>query len=126
MTPLQVLAAIAPTYAANPSVGVFLEMAEQRISTCTFGNKRPQAVAFMTAHLMAMTTDPVRAGGAGGTITSKREGDLAVSYGAANSKYNDDAELSQTSYGQMLLGLIRGSVAFVGVSGDVTGGCRGL
>lgn len=126
MTPLQVLTAIAPAYAANPSVGVFLDMAEQRTSACTFGQKRAQAVAFLAAHMMALTTDPARAGGSGGAITSKKEGDLAVSYGAANSKSNDDAELSQTSYGQMLLGLVRGSVAFVGVSGDVSGGCRGL
>lgn len=124
MTPVEIFDAIAPKLAANSAKLVYLQLAEDRTSPCFFGANRSQAVALRAAHTMSLFLDPLRAGGTGGAITQKAEGDLSISFGAAQGSTVDN-DLSQTSYGRQLDGLIRGSGAFVGVSGNVLRGSCG-
>lgn len=129
----QYIAAIAPTLAASGSSGVFVEMARERTNAEFYGVKYNQAVALMAAHVWFLMGAGNGGAGSGsaeagsvGNITSKREGDLSVTYGGAQSMQGadaSDAELSQTRYGLQLLALRRGCSPLARV---VTGGRHGL
>ena len=140
-TPLtidQYLAAIAPSIATDASKDVYIEMATERTNRCFYGDKYNQAVALRAAHIAFLLTANAGSMGAGsgsaeggsvGTITSKREGDLAVSYGTSaigsSAGSVTDAELAQTRFGLMLLALRKGCRPFMGVlnGGRGRGGC---
>lgn|SRR5574344_256462 len=124
----QYILTIAPALAADADKDVFVEMAVERTNKCFYGIKYNQAVALLAAHiafLLNPTAGSMGAGsgsseaGATGTITSKREGDLAVSYGSGAVSVGNgdvtDAELAQTRYGLMLLALRKGCKPFMGV-----------
>lgn len=126
------LQAVAPTVAEDQSVNVYIQMAEERTNRAFYGPKANQAVALLTAHLAFLFTATPNSHGAGsgsleggstGAITSKREGDLSVSYGSgvvsSAAASVSDAELAQTRFGLMLLALRKGCKPFMGV---VTGG----
>ena len=130
-TPLsidQYLSAVAPALATDENRAVYIEMATERTNKCFYGEKYNQAVALLAAHISFLLTAANGSMGAGsgsgeagstGTITSKREGDLSVTYGAgavsASAADVTDAELSQTRYGLMLLALRKGCKPFMGV-----------
>lgn len=133
----QYLAAIAPALAADENKSVYIEMATERTNFQFYGEKSNQAVALMAAHLAFLFTSAAGSLGAGsgsaeggttGTITSKREGDLAVTYGsgAASSaiKNASDADLAQTRFGLQLLALRKGCKSFTGVVGGCRRGCK--
>ena len=124
----QYILVIAPALAADADKDVFVEMAVERTNKCFYGIKYNQAVALLAAHiafLLNPTAGSMGAGsgsseaGATGTITSKREGDLAVEYGSGAVTVGNgdvtDAELAQTRYGLMLLALRKGCKPFMGV-----------
>lgn len=128
----QYIAAIAPALVTDANKAVFVEMATERTNRCFYGEKYNQAVALLAAHTAFLLNAQAGAMGAGsgsteagsvGAITSKREGDLSVSYGAGTVSVSDagvsDAELAQTRFGLMLLALRKGCRPFMGV---VTGG----
>ena len=130
-TPLsidQYLSAVAPAFAMDENKSVYIEMATERTNKGFYGEKYNQAVALLAAHIAFLLTAASGSMGAGsgnweagstGTITSKREGDLSVTYGAgavsASAADVTDAELSQTRYGLMLLALRKGCKPFMGV-----------
>lgn len=130
-TPLsidQYLSAVAPGIVTDENKAVYIEMATERTNKCFYGEKYNQAVALLAAHIAFLLTAASGSMGAGsgsgeagstGTITSKREGDLSVTYGAgavsASAADVTDAELSQTRYGLMLLALRKGCKPFMGV-----------
>lgn len=114
MSPSEILDLVAPEYAAHVAKAEFLAMAEERTST-SFGLKRPYAVAFRAAHDMTMIFSGIFAGGTGGEVASKKEGDLQISYFKASS--SSDMELGFTTYGKRLLALTRGNILLVGVTG---------
>jgi hypothetical protein len=130
-TPLsidQYLSAVAPALVTDENKAVYIEMATERTNKCFYGEKYNQAVALLAAHIAFLLTAASSSMGAGsgseeagstGTITSKREGDLSVTYGAgavsASAADVTDAELSQTRYGLMLLALRKGCKPFMGV-----------
>lgn len=94
------LGAIAPEFAKLPAATVFIELAIGRCSEVYFGDLWAQACAYLAAHFWTLSN---RGGGATGTITNMKEGDLSVSYAAPNSKLSS---LAQTSFGleyEMLL-----------------------
>lgn len=127
MTASQRLSLLAPQFAGHSEKDSFLAMADELVapaSACGLSaDRRSQAVALQAAHLMTLAYDPSYAGGAsGGAVTSKREGDLALSYGTAQSA-SDDSDLSQTTYGRQLLELTRRSFVFIGVTGGDCGLC---
>lgn len=124
----QYLSAVAPAIATDENRDVYIEMATERTNKCFYGKKYNQAVALLAAHIAFLFTSASGSMGAGsgseeagstGTITSKREGDLSVSYGSGAVTVGNgdvtDAELSQTRYGLMLLALRKGCKPFMGV-----------
>lgn len=128
----QYLKAVAPAFAADESASVYIEMAVERTNREFYGEKYNQAVALLAAHIAFLLTGTAGSMGAGsgsseggstGTMTSKREGDLSVTYGtsgvAASAGSVTDAELSQTRWGLMLLALRKGCKPFMGVLGGL-------
>lgn len=124
----QYITAIAPALATDASKDVFVEMAKERVDKAFYGLKYNQAVALMTAHIAFLLGAGTLGAGSGsaesgstGSVTSKREGDLSVSYGSgavSTSGNVGDADLAQTRFGLMLIALRKGCKPFFGV-------CRG-
>ena len=120
MTPTTILDLIAPQFAADADKTSFLTLAKIQTSATFYGAKYNMAVALRAAHMLTLRDRAQSTQGAGGQITSMREGDLAVSYSAASSGGSGD--LSQTSYGMQLQGLKKGGGAFLGVTGGLDDG----
>lgn len=120
-----ILEAIAPAVAASPGVAVYIELATGRTSTCYYGEQANYAIALRAAHIGSLA---LRGGGAGdaGSIASKKEGDLAVSYSSTMKGVNSEADLSQTSYGLQLIDLRDSLNAPIGVTGGNDTGCDAI
>jgi hypothetical protein len=117
LTATQILTAIAPNLASNPLAAVYLEMSDERTAQGFFGAKREHAIALRAAHMMTVYLSGVRSEGETGSITSKSEGELSVSFGSVSAGPNDDGSLTQTTYGIELLALIKASGPFISVTG---------
>lgn len=86
----------------NDRVDVWLEIAELRVDKAYFGKQYPLALSYVASHVGTLET---RGGGDEvGSISSKSEGGLSVSYSAAGGSTDDD--LTQTTYGRMYLNLL--------------------
>lgn len=116
-TASEILSAIAPHFDDVAGRQILLDRAESRTSSTFFGSNRPDAVAYMAAHFLDMAASASTSSGAGGPITSKKEGDLAVSF-ASDGSSGSTSGLSQTRYGQMLLDLQRSSGPAAGITGQ--------
>lgn len=85
----------------NERAEVWLEMAELQVSQEYFGKSFPLALCYFASHIGTLETrgngDEV------GSLTSKSEGSISVSYSPAGSGTDDD--LLQTTYGRMFLNL---------------------
>jgi hypothetical protein len=115
---------IAPQYKDNADKNTWISMASQEVSACYFGANRNRAVALLTAHMMTLTLRSGGESGDAGAVTSKKEGDLSITYGSVGKV--DDADLGQTSYGRQYISLRRKSNAGgVGVTGGLDNGCEG-
>ena len=117
-TASEILSAIAPQFDDASGRQTFLDLSESRTSSTFFGANRPEAVAYRAAHMADLAASAAVSSGASGPISSKKEGDLAVSFGTSSGSKGDSAYLSQTSYGRMLLDLMRSSGAATGVTGQ--------
>ena len=114
LTPIDIIAAFAPKLAANPSVGTFVTLAEQRTAAASpkgwTEEKRVQAVALRAMHMMTLArTRPL---GEAGAVQSKKEGELSLGFASVSSSSKGlsvDPDLSQTQYGRQLIGLIKGT-----------------
>lgn len=125
LTIQQYIQAVAPALMQDPSLAVYIEMAEERTQRQFYGPKYNQAVALMAAHIAFRLGAGTMGAGSGsseggstGSISSKREGDLAVSYGsgAVTSVAGlGDTDLSQSRWGLMLIALRKGCRPFMGV-----------
>lgn len=124
----QYIQAVAPALLQDPSLNVFIEMAKERTDREFYGVKYNHAVALMAAHIAFLLGAGTLGAGSGnaeggstGSISSKREGDLSVSYSSPAAtlamKGVVDAELSQTRWGLMLISLRKGCKPFFGVCG---------
>lgn len=110
LTARLILSAIAPKFDINPNRDVFLEMAALQTSISHFGEEKyERAVALRAAHEMSLAT--TRNLGESGSITSKSEGQLSVSFGGGGSRITPKGleSLIQTAFGHELLDLIEGS-----------------
>ena len=99
-----ILSAIAPELdSVDPTRrAIILDLADKQTSDDAFKESRDHYVALLAAHMLTLSNR----GGDGGVVTSKKEGDLAISYGGiANAE-----GLASTSYGQELLRLRRGYI----------------
>ena len=102
-TASEILSIIAPQFDSEASRQGHIDQAETSTSTTHFGVLRSRAVALRAAHSLKLATDTARNGDAG-PVTSKREGDLGISFGS--SKSTGSGYLSLTAYGQELAALI--------------------
>ncbi len=107
------LSVVAPEFNTNPARDTFLEIAGSLMNATMFGAQQGLAQAYLAAHMLKQVPDASGfEGQSAGPITSKREGDVAVTYRALIDKVKTlgDAELTETSYGRAYL-RIRGSRA---------------
>jgi len=111
---------IAPQYASESNKSQYISLARARTSTCWYGDNAEYAIALRAAHMM-MLDKRAQDNGGGGEISSKREGDLAISYHKGQSSGNSD--LSLTPYGRQLMGMRRERGTLIGVTGGRDDGC---
>jgi len=118
MTASQILSAIAPQFDTDTNRATHIQLAVLRTSTTCFGDKYEYAVALRAAHTLTLSnlaSSGVSSGGSGG-ITSKREGDLSISFGGTSST-GVSGDLGQTSYGVELQNLIDGNILGIRITG---------
>jgi len=98
---------------------LYISLATCQTSTTMFGCAYQLAIALRAAHMMVQVV--VQGSEAGGTVTSKTEGDLTIKYmqGVINSK--GFTNLETTNYGRQLQDLINGSAIIPMVSGADNG-----
>lgn len=108
--------AVAPAFASDARYPVFLEIAEDRCDRGYFGESWTKAMAYLTAHLMEMSS---RNGSESGPVTSRREGDISVTFAAAE---QNDSDLYMTTFGKMYLALLNGRSPGVVLSGGCHSG----
>lgn len=113
LTAEQILNAI---YPGVTNSAVWLEMAEGNVDADACPDLRPQLVAYLAAHNAALAA-PGRNGAPGG-VTSYKEGQLAVTFGAGAS---NGSVFNSTSYGQQYLLLLKqcnpNALAFITTGG---------
>lgn len=102
MTPTQIIQAICPSLYSDAGFAVYLQLAEEQTSGTFFGLSRSHAVALRASHMYVLSKG--RALGEGGSIVSKTEGKLNISFSGQSGASED---LGQTHYGKQLLGLIQ-------------------
>lgn len=115
------LSIIAPQYDSTTNRAEFISIAESMVNRCLFGtdDRADLAVAYMAAHLI--TVNIIQGGAGTGEISSKKEGDLAVTYKTADT--NGDG-LTSTGYGKQFMMLVQSSTPFIGVTnGSSIYGC---
>ena len=113
MSPAQIIEAICPELSGSPSLQVYLGMAVDMTSRDFYGAVYNYAVAYMAAHLFALTDNTSSASaasdiqqiGGGAPISSMSEGGISVSFAQTG---GSDSELGSTKYGKLLLGLKKG------------------
>lgn len=97
----------------NARADVWLEMASLRIDRAYFGDSYPLALSHLASHIGTLETrgngDEV------GSLTSKSEGGISVSYSPAGSGTDDD--LLQTVYGRYYLNLLHSKRPLPGLTG---------
>lgn len=103
-----ILSTIAPQFDAEATRQDHLDLAESRTSSTYYGANRPEAVALRAAHELTLAAPAsLWADGVGGNVTTKKEGDLQVSFGSKGPVSASDADLAQTRYGMRLSALMR-------------------
>jgi len=95
---------IAPQFDSIASRNDFIFIATLQVNRDWFGDTYELAAAYLTAHLITVNTNSSYTNGSG-AITSKREGDLSVSYSAPTISGKGDDDLIQTGYGRQFLRL---------------------
>lgn len=106
--------------AQSPRLEALIKGAELRVGRHYFGKAYVYALSLMVMHKASML-DMAKEGVAG-PVTSKREGDLSIGYGAGGSSGNND--LSNSVFGQEYLELLEQYSPRPGVTGAVC--CGGL
>ena len=110
-TTLQIIEVKCPGLYADAGRDIYIETAEGRISRCYYRENYNFAVALQACHDYTMD----QRGGDSGTVSSKKEGDLSVSYSSIST---DGSDLDQTSFGIALKRLQRqmgsGAISVVG------------
>lgn len=96
---LELYRTLIPAHASIPDnvVQVHLELAAQAHSPSAWGAVFAQAMVWYAAHSLERL--PEHKGDAPGTVTSKKDGDLAISY-SAPTPTPDGSDLYLTAYGQ--------------------------
>ena len=101
----------APDLYSDPDKNTWINSAQNKINRCYFGSNYNEAVALQAAHEWSLTN--TRSNGESGAISSKREGDLSISYSTTGKNDN----LNLTHYGKQLIDLRNRSNLSIGVLG---------
>ena len=125
MSASAILSVIAPQFDSTPNRTAYIGYATEQVTPCFFvGDSRlDRAIAYMAAHLLTLDTNASVSGLSSGPVTSKREGDLAVSFANMTNIKNVDPLLAETSFGRQFLALRNSSGIFIGVTGGNDNGC---
>lgn len=102
LTPLEIFRKLAPEFAAVPDdvVQGYIDFASLYVCECDYGGAYNVALALMAAHIMASPGGYSDDGStSSGRILSRKEGDLAITYGNVS---GDSSYLSGTTYGNLL------------------------
>lgn len=95
-----------------------IELAKTQTSSCFYGSRYNQAVALRAAHNLILSKPDEYRDKMSGGIMSKTQRNLSVQYGRSSGDNNEDRSgLSQTTYGQQLLALMRMSNTTMGAVG---------
>lgn len=132
-TPLDIFRLVATEFAAVSDADVQNKIALASVLICTehYGKNGDVALALMAAHLLALPGG-ANGGASGdgssssGRVLSRREGDLAITYGAVSGSNSSDA-ITGTTYADLLKALRRKSGRAIGLMtrGPVWGcGCQ--
>ncbi len=105
---------ICPTLFNDSNLSDWLAYAQECVDRCFFGGDYNKAVAYMACHMFSLAGS--RPSGESGVITSKKEGDLAISFGGIPG----DDELDLTYFGQQYKRLRKGTRAGITVLGTPT------
>lgn len=101
-------------YVSDPFRADALTAAADQTSACFFGRNYNRAVALRAAHELVLSN---RVLGEPGTIQSKKEGQLSITFGKTSAVLKDDSYLAQTTFGLQLLNLQRSTVPAISVTG---------
>lgn len=96
----ELVAYLPQEYAQSPRLDAWILGASHHVGACYFKKAYVYALSLMVAHIAAL--EARGSDGEAGAIASKREGDIAVSFGSTKSE-GDDGWLSSTSFGQQFL-----------------------
>ncbi|WP_435952736.1 DUF4054 domain-containing protein [Dryocola sp. BD626] len=102
LTPLKIFRKLAPEFAAVPDdvVQGYIDLASLFVCEGEYGDAYNVALALMAAHIMASPGGYSADGStSSGRILSRKEGDLAITYGNVS---GDSSYLSGTTYGNLL------------------------
>lgn len=108
----ELLSYLDDSVAENPRFDAWIAGAEFRVSRCYFGKAYIYALSLMVSHRAALAD--LAAQGASGPVTSRREGDLSVSFGTSGSGTGD---LQLTAFGQEYASLLEQYSPRPGVTG---------
>jgi hypothetical protein len=107
-----------PNLYSDSNLAVYIDVAKLTIKSESFGTKYNYAVALKACHDYSIAQMQQGIGaGTSGTISSKREGDLAVTFGNNLSNITGDDYLKLTNYGIELLALQKGQLTRFDVVG---------
>lgn len=107
-----------PNLYSDSNLAVYIEAAQLTIKSDAYGTKYNYAVALKACHDYSVAQIQAGIGtGSSGNITSKREGDLAVSFANNAANMTGDDYLKLTNYGLELLSLQKGQLTRMAVTG---------
>lgn len=107
--------------AESDRLEAWIEGAELRVGRCYFGKAYVYALSLMVMHKAVM--EGYAKEGVVGPVTSKREGDLSVSFGSGNG--NADGDLGSSVYGQEYHNLLQQYSPRPGLTGGIGFGVCG-
>lgn len=114
LTAIQIIEIQCPDLYTDPNLNKWISLAQERTNRCFFGKNYNQAVALRACHMYTLS---LRIGGASGVISSKKEGDLSVSYAQNSSDTDGYDDLLLTHYGKQLKSLMKATSMGVSVLG---------
>ena len=109
------LTTIAPQFDTADNRDEFISIAQSQVNSCSFGTNADLATAYLAAHYIQVTQDSALLAGTSGEITSKKEGDLSISYGNFSPK--SGGGLDATTWGRQFKAIRDSSMSFIGITG---------
>jgi hypothetical protein len=117
MSVLGFITVLWPTAASRTDITLQISIAESMTGAVfgeeligTTGTKNEYARALRAMHNMALTDNSASSGYIGGIVKSEKTGELSKDYHIDSNIISQFPDLAQTTWGIMLIGLIKGNV----------------